>query len=351
MKVLRYGMAIALIAVVALSVAGCSKEPLAAKVNGKKITLAEVDVRLTQMVGQQAEMFQGEQGEQAKVQFRNQVLDQMIEMELLMVEVNKRGIKVTDKEIDAKLKELMKDYGLKEQAELEAALKQQNMTLVQFKKELADRIQIEKLGDQVTKDVKASSKEVKEYYEKNKASFAVKDQVQVAHILVQDEAKAKKILADVQAGADFSKLAKEHSIDPGSKDKGGEMPMTDKDQFVPEFAAASWTLEPGQISDIVKTTYGFHIIKMIAKKDGGEKAFNDIKDEVEEQMLSPKKQEVFGKWLDELKAKAKIDRYLDANPPQVAPGAAPGAVPGAAPGAVPPADQGAPQNTVPQAGK
>ena len=347
MKVLRYGVAIALIAVVALSVAGCSKEPLAAKVNGKKITLAEVDVRLTQMAGQQAEMFQGEQGEQAKAQFRNQVLDQMIEMELLMAEVNKRGIKVTDKEIDSKLKELMKEYGLKDQAELEAALKQQNMTFAQFKKELADRIQIEKLGDQVTKDIKASDKEVKEYYEKNKASFAVKDQVQVAHILVQEEEKAKKILSDVRAGADFSKLAKEHSIDPGSKDKGGEMPMTDKDQFVPEFAEASWKLEPGQISELVKTTYGFHIIKMIAKKNGGEKKFEDIKDEVEEQMLSADKQETFGKWLDELKAKAKIERYLDANPPQAAPGAAPGGVPGA----VPPADQGAPQNTVPQAGQ
>jgi foldase protein PrsA len=221
------------------------------------------------------------------------------------------------------------------------------MTFAQFKKELADRIQIEKLGDQVTKDIKASDKEVKEYYEKNKASFAVKDQVQVAHILVQEEEKAKKILSDVRAGADFSKLAKEHSIDPGSKDKGGEMPMTDKDQFVPEFAEASWKLEPGQISELVKTTYGFHIIKMIAKKNGGEKKFEDIKDEVEEQMLSADKQETFGKWLDELKAKAKIERYLDANPPQAAPGAAPGGVPGA----VPPADQGAPQNTVPQTGK
>lgn len=347
MKVLRYGVAIALIAVVALSVAGCSKEPLAAKVNGKKITLAEVDVRLTQMAGQQAEMFQGEQGEQAKVQFRNQVLDQMIEMELLMAEVNKRGIKVTDKEIDTKLKELMTDYGLKDQTELEAALKQQNMTLVQFKEELASRVQIEKLGDQVTKDIKASSKEVKDYYEKNKASFAVKDQVQVAHILVQEEAKAKEILADVKAGADFAKVAKEFSIDPGSKDKGGEMPMTDKDQFVPEFADASWKLEPGQVSDLVKTTYGFHIIKMIAKKNGGEKKFEDIKDEVEEQMLSADKQETFGKWLDELKKNAKIERFIDANPPQVAPGAAPGG----APGAVPPADQGVPQNTVPPAGK
>lgn len=327
MRFFRYGLVLALLAVLVLSVAGCSREPLAATVNGKKITVAEVDKRLEQVIGQNSEALKGAQGEQLKEQFRERVLDQMIDMELLLSEADKRNIKVSDKEVDAKIKEIMTNYNFKDQKALEEALKQQNLTMTQFKDELEKSVRIEKLGDALTKDIKISDKDIKGYYDKNKAEFFVKDQVHVAHILVQKEEDAKKISGDLKKGADFAKLAKQHSIDPGSKDNGGELPWTEKEQFVPEFSNASWALQPGQLSEPVKTTYGFHIIKLLGKKPSGQKEFTEVKSEIKTKLVAEQKREFFTKWLEDTKKKATIKKYLKPPKTEATAGQAPTAVP------------------------
>ncbi|MHB8842516.1 MAG: SurA N-terminal domain-containing protein, partial [Candidatus Aquicultor sp.] len=106
MKFYKYGLALVLILAVAIAVVGCSKEPLAGEVNGKNISVADVDERLAQMTAQQPDAFTGAQGEQLKQQFRANVLDQLVDMELMLQEADKMGIKVTDKAIDAKVKEM-----------------------------------------------------------------------------------------------------------------------------------------------------------------------------------------------------------------------------------------------------
>lgn len=326
MKLLKYGLAVALIAVIALSVAGYSrgpKEPLAATVNGKNITIAEVDTRLQQLIGQQSDAFNGPQGEQMKAQYKQRILDQLIEMELVLQEADKRGIKVTDKEVEEQVSQMMKAYNIKDKKDLEKALKQQKMSMDQFYEEVGKRLRVEKLGNEITKDVKVSSKEVEKYFNENKDKFASKDQVRAAHILVQKEEDAQRILKELKGGADFAELAKKNSTDSGSKDNGGEMPWTDKDQFVPEFSAACWALNPGEISDPVKTDFGFHIIKLFEKKAGAPKAFNEVKDQIKKQLIDTKKQEAFTKWLTGAKKKAKIESFLAKNTPKPAPGDAP----------------------------
>ncbi|HZD60790.1 MAG TPA: SurA N-terminal domain-containing protein, partial [Anaerolineae bacterium] len=169
MKFLKYGLAVVLIAVVALSVAGCSKEPLAAKVNGKKITVAEVDEKLQlqlkqleqQYGGQHGEMFKGAEGEKIKNQLKQTILDQLIDMELILQEADKQGIKVTDKEVDKKIAEIMKSSNLKDQKALEEALKKTGMTLDKFKGEIDKVIRLEKL---ISKGLKVTDKDVEKYY-------------------------------------------------------------------------------------------------------------------------------------------------------------------------------------------
>ncbi|HEY3375426.1 MAG TPA: peptidylprolyl isomerase [Candidatus Aquicultor sp.] len=339
MKFYKYGiLAVAMSAVIAVSVVGCSgsKVDVAATVNGKDIKIAEVDNRLAQMTGQPVSALTGQQGDQLKAQYRDKVLDQMIDMEVLLSEADKRGLQATSKDIDKKVKEILKTYNFKDQKALEDALKQQNLTFAQFKEQLTQSIRVEKLGDSLTKSLKVSDKEITTYYNKNKTKFAVKDQIHVAHILVQKEDQAAKVLKEIQAGGDFAKLAKQYSIDPGSKDNGGDLPLTDKEKFVAEFSKAAWALKPGQISGLVKTSYGYHIIKMIEKKDAYQKTLDQAKKEIKNTLLAQKKQEIFAKWLADAKKKASIKKYLTTPSTTAAPAAdaqqgAPGA-PGASSG-------------------
>ncbi|MBE0446852.1 MAG: peptidylprolyl isomerase [Actinobacteria bacterium] len=333
MKFLKYGLAIVLITAVALTVAGCSKEPLAATVNGKKITVAEVneklEVQMEQFAGQYGDMFKGPEGQRMKDQLRQAVLDQLINMELVIQEVDRQGIKITDKEVDAKVKEIIKIYNLKDEKDLEQALKQKGTTVAQFKEEVGRAIKIEKL---ISKGIKVSSKDIEKYFKDNKKDFVAQDQIMAAHILVQKEEDAKNILEQIKGGADFAQLAKQYSTDPGSKDKGGRLDWADKDDFVPEFADACWKLNPNEISDLVKTDYGYHIIKLIDKKPSRQMELAEVRDQVKERLLMKKKQEVYTKLIDRLKKKADIKMYpmeSKATSPQgVAPG---GAQPGQPP--------------------
>jgi len=340
MKFYKYGLVLILILAVAIAVVGCSKEPLAGEVNGKKITVADVDERLQQMTAQQPDVFKGPQGEQLKQQYRANILDQLVDMELMLQEADKVGIKITDKAIDAKVKEMMKTYNIKDQKALEDILKTQKTTMEKFRGEISKLMIIDALGEKVTKGVKVSNKDAENYYNTHKTEFATKDQVHVAHILVQKQEDAQKVLKDLQGGADFGKLAKQYSIDPGSKDKGGEYPWTDKDKYLPAFGDASWKLEAGQLSQPIKTDYGYHIIKLIGKRPAGQRTFAEVKEEIKQKLLAQKKKEEFNKWLKNLRKKATIKKYISPPKTEAAPTGA--LTPNASePGTVPAADSAA----------
>ena len=115
---------------------------------------------------------------------------------------------------------------------------------------------------------------------------AIKDvgneqEVSARHILVENEDDAKKIAADLKAGGDFAAIAKERSKDPGSKEQGGDLGFFSKDQMVPEFAEAAFKLDKGQISDPVKSQFGWHIIRVDDKRTKQPPAFEQVKDQIE----------------------------------------------------------------------
>lgn len=313
MKFRKHGLVVALIALIALAVAGCSKEPLAATVNGKPITIAEVDEQLNQVLkvsGQHSQIFNGSQGEQLKNLYRAQLLDRLINIKLMMQEAEKRGITVTDKDIDAKLKQLMKQLNIKDDKQLDEVLKQNGLTKEQMRDQLRQGLIIDKLGDQITKNVKVTDKEVEDYYNTHKSEFATKDQIHAAHILLQTESEANKVLQQLHNGADFAALAKQYNPD-STKNTGGDLSWVDKDQLDPAFAEAAWNMQPGQISSQpVKTKFGYHIIKLIGKKPGVQKTFEEAKAEVKDKLLKQKKDEVWQKWFDGIKKKADIKIYL-----------------------------------------
>ena len=123
-------------------------------------------------------------------------------------------------------------------------------------------------------------------YNANPERFKVPEQVQIRHILIagQDEAaqvKAEKILADLKGGADFAALAKEHSADPGSSAKGGELGLFAKGRMVPEFDEVAFSLQkPGELSGLVKTQFGYHILQLEARRPAGVRPFEELRDDL-----------------------------------------------------------------------
>jgi parvulin-like peptidyl-prolyl isomerase len=159
-----------------------------------------------------------------------------------------------------------------------------------------DFLSREYLAKVVMPEAKVSEADLKEYYTQNKQSLGIPEQVRARHILFkvdpaasQDEKekareRAQAVLKRVQAGEDFAKLAAAHSDDAGSKAKGGDLGYFTPGQMVPEFEGVAFYTEPGKISDVVETKYGYHIIKVVDHTDARERSFGEMKNYIREKL-------------------------------------------------------------------
>jgi len=166
-----------------------------------------------------------------------------------------------------------------------------------LKKEAKDNV-MATLNEKAVKDFAAKeAKRIKMFYDDNTARFKKEAEVKASHILVKlekdkNEAEAKKkieeVLKEAKAGKDFAELAKKHSEGP-SAPKGGDLGFFGKGRMVPEFEKAAFAMKKGEISDVVKTKFGFHVIKLVDRKDASEKKLEEVTDEIAREMLSKDK--------------------------------------------------------------
>jgi foldase protein PrsA len=171
----------------------------------------------------------------------------------------------------------------------------------------------------VTKDVKVPDAEAQKYYDDNKATYTTPESRDVRHILVAKKALAEEIRKELVAGADFAALAKKYSTDPGSKDAGGKYTVT-KGQTVPPFEKASFSLKTNEISQPVKTQFGYHIIQPTGDlKQAAVTPFAKVKAQIVAQLLDTKKQAAMSAWQDETDKKfEKKVSYADGYAPPAA---------------------------------
>ncbi|HLO12151.1 MAG TPA: peptidylprolyl isomerase [Pseudoneobacillus sp.] len=232
-------------------------------------------------------------------------LDQLISNKIIEQEASKAKLKITAKEKDVELQKLMDSYGGKEA--LTSALAQNGMDLNDIKKEVNQYITIKKL---VEPRIKVTEKEMKDYFEQNKASFAQKEQVKARHILVKDEATAKVVASKLSKGEDFAKLAKKYSTDTSNANKGGDLGYFERGKMVPEFEKVAFALKKDEISSPVKTEFGYHIIQVLDKKGAKEAVYNEHVDEIKKAVFDGKIQTEYTTWLNEKKADYKIKNSL-----------------------------------------
>ncbi|TLS38049.1 peptidylprolyl isomerase [Pseudalkalibacillus caeni] len=245
-------------------------------------------------------------GNVTKEEFYNAMKDQYGEAvlrDLVSTKVLEDKYEVSDKEVEKELDKIKENFESDEQ--LEQALQANGYKdLDQFKKDLRKQLLGKKAA---TANVDVTDKKLKEYYEKNKDQFT---ELKASHILVDDEKTAKEVKAKLDKGEDFAALAKEYSKD-GTAEKGGDLGTFKKGDMVPEFEEAAFKLKEGEVSDIVQSQFGYHIIKL---KEKNVKSFDEAKDEVKEAYLAENAkpvQEVIDDLIKKADIKIKDDQFKD----------------------------------------
>ncbi|MDD3014064.1 MAG: peptidylprolyl isomerase [Candidatus Gastranaerophilales bacterium] len=259
--------------------------------------------------------------------YKDRTVKELIVKELINQEAQKRKISVTDKDVNKTIDEIAQKLGGKDKLE-------SSLTLNNIKKEdLINNIKMDlvtkKLIENVAGNLSASDKEIKDFYEKNKTSkFTNPDLVRASHILINTQdtdikrakSNAEKILTEVKANpANFDAIAKKNSEDVTTAPKGGDLGFFSKKDMVPAFAKAAFSMTPGTISGIVKTQFGFHIIKVTDRKKAGLIPFAEVKSDIGIYLSDRKKITVMQKLIEGAKNSAKIE-YVDAqyNPDSIA---------------------------------
>ncbi|MDI6870407.1 MAG: peptidylprolyl isomerase [Bacillota bacterium] len=208
-----------------------------AVVNGEPITRAEFISTLEEVAGAQ-------------------ILDRMITVRLLL-QANKKEKLVAPEEIDREFADVRAQFPA--ETEFLAALKANGLTPDSLRQQIEAKLVLDRLA---VKGVTVSDEEIAQYFEQNQEELGEPEQVRARHILVTEEEEAKKLIEELKAGADFAKLAAEHSKDPGSQGHGGDLGFFRRGELVPEFEAVAFALKPGEVSSPVKTEFGWHVIKV-----------------------------------------------------------------------------------------
>ena len=250
---------------------------------------------------------------------KNQVLEGLIEREILIQESRKAGINISDQKVDEQLAKIKKRYP--DENEFNNALSKMDLSEDDVKNQIKHGLAIRELIDkQITDKVVITDKESKAFYDGNPQLFKQPEQVKASHILIKadanaDEAKkaeAKKKIKEVQQklkdGGDFSGLAKEFSEGP-SNVKGGDLGYFNRGQMVKPFEDAAFAMQPNEVSDIVETRFGYHLIKVYDKKPEQVLAYADVKDKLNEHLKKEKVAKQASEYVAKLRKNAKIEKH------------------------------------------
>lgn len=303
---------------------------IAVTINGVNILESEID-RLVkpqlEMIAKQSAQLPPTFAEQYAKQLREQFIEQTIRRNLLDEKVKEANIVITDEEVMSTIEEI-------------ATSQKEPLSLEEFKKKMAEYGQnFDEVKEEVREGlarnkfmqahwagkINVTEEDARKYYDENPKQFEQPEQVRASHILIKPEfidpnddpnadpneakakarAKAEGLLKQLKDGADFAELAKIHSTCP-SAPKGGDLGFISRGETTPAFENAAFELEIGQISEIVETEYGCHIIKVTDHKEASKIAFDQAKDNIIRQLIQTMQSELAEEYIESLKAKANI---------------------------------------------
>ena len=309
------------LSIFAFSAVGCEmiqktpeaiKNTVLAKVGDIKITRGDVDELTDPYLQQYGSDYDtnADIADQVK-ELRVQAINLLVEQKLMYKKAEELGILPTEEEVNAETEKYIESQkeSLGGEDAFNTALQNAGMTLEEYTEKLSENIEGNlintKVTDEIFKDITISDDDIKAYYDEHLDSFK---SATVSHILIKDEEKAKEIREKAVNGEDFATLAKENSEDTGTKDKGGSLGTVayNTTSYVQEFTDAFKKLNEGEISDLVKSTYGYHIIKVTDIK---QKTLDESKDSIKSTLENEKKNEIYTSSIEQWKKDYKVKTY------------------------------------------
>jgi parvulin-like peptidyl-prolyl isomerase len=271
----------------ALTPTATPEQPLAATVNGQPIFLTDYQKEIARfeaaMVGQGFDL-ESEDGKAMLTQMRRQVLDSMIEQVLIKQAAAEEGMTISEEELEAAVQKSIEEGG--GQAGFEEWLQASDLTYEDFREEFRFQLLAQAIFEQVTGSIPTTG-----------------EQVRARHIVVNTKEEAQAILTRLQAGEDFAALAKQHSQDENTKEAGGDLGYFHRGQLIsPEIEEAAFALQSDQISGVVQSQFGYHIIQVLEK----------VPDRpLPPELLNSLKEQAFARWMQEQWDSATIERFID----------------------------------------
>ena len=286
---------------------------VAAYVNGEEISMQELgqfsglrNILMDLLQSNQefaTVILQTEAGQNVVEEFQKLKLEQLITNELLVQEAKNRGLEVSEQEMNnifnQQISALKQQNNLNDE-QLEQAIQQQGFESMEEYKNIffennMNGFLVNKLREKVVNQVKISDQDAEEYYENNQEEYETSEQKKVSHILFDDREKAGEVLAEINNGADFAEMAREHSTGP-TAENGGDLGFITADErgLDRTFRDAAMQLSVDEVTDEpVETQFGFHIIKVTDSKEAGIRDFEEVESQIKSQLRNQKKSQVF----------------------------------------------------------
>lgn len=254
--------------------------------------------------------------------FERRFLEELISRRLQLQEAQKQGITVTPSEVTTALEEIKKRNRVSSDEALKEALARENLTLESFRKSLEKQLILDRL---VTKEVRSkvvvTEKEVEAYYKAHEGQYMLPSEVKVRHILIKIPPKAseeeierakvtaEEVLSQLRAGLDFSEVARRYSQGPMA-DEGGELGYLKMGEMAPELEKEAFTMEEGTISRIIRTSFGFNILRIDDRRVGLKRPLEEVREAIREELFKEKAEARFKEWIKGLQERAYIEVKL-----------------------------------------
>lgn len=283
-----------------------------ARVNGVAVTKTDFD-RLIRNI----ELGKGPIPAERRDEVMRRALDQLVTYTVLTQEAKARNVTVTDAELEARIKKMQSQFPT--EPEFIKALEARNTTLDRLREDARIDMVIGKMMEaEVAAGPPPTDAELREFYDKNPNNFKQNEAVRASHILIMVDEKADPaakqkaratiddVLKRARAGEDFANLAREHSQD-GSAAQGGDLGFFPRGQMVPAFDKAAFALKPGEISDVVTTQFGYHIIKLAEQRTASTVPFDQVSTKIKQFLTEQQKQRRASAFIEDAKKRAKIE--------------------------------------------
>ena len=315
------GLIVSLFFLFPIYLRGEVKERIVALVNNEVITLSELEETVKPLYDQVRQTSTPAEREEKLKKVREEVLDHLVDSKLLDQEIKKRKIEIPDRDVDGAIAEVLKSTNLSEN-DLKKVIAREGMTYSAYRQRIREELgKMRLVSREIKSKIVIEEETLRKAYQENLDKFTDPLEVKIQHIFFplpqngsQEEAgvvrnEARSILERARKGEDFTELAKKYSRAPEASE-GGVLGYFKHKELMPELEEVGFKLKVGEISDLVSSPMGFHILRVLERKGGEPRPFAEVQNKIRDEMIQVEAEKKYIEWMKDLKSKAYIQIKL-----------------------------------------